>query len=185
MKHAKKLQISLMNEQDKNEIISWQDRFDGTAGFEAIRHFILEDVQNYTLADALRINFEQFPIGDDERQFLFVQKDKSGEIVAWMLCDCIDMTSRSPELFIQYIAVHPLHQHKGYGKALASEIFLSPKKYIGVQPKKYFAYIDDTNIPSRDFFKQFGFNFRRMTNTYSRAFTTEPSLNKGQQSLGE
>lgn len=184
MKKSNKSTISLMNEADKNEIILWQERYDGTAGFDAIRHYILEDVVNFTLADALRVNFEQFPIGDDERQFLFVEKDKTGEIVAWVLCDCIDMTSKSPELFIQYIAVHPLHQHEGFGETLAKEILLTPKRYIGVSPKKFFAYIDNTNIASKNLFKKFGFSFRKMTNVYSRAVTTSPKLVE-QQEFGE
>lgn len=176
MKKSNKPKISLMTESDRNEIVAWQKNFDGTEGFEGIRHFILEDVENYTLEDVLRINFEQFPIGDDERQFLFVEKDKAETIVAWMLCYCIDMTSRSPELFVQYLVVHPLHQREGYGQAIAEEIFLSPNKYVGIKPKKFFAYVDNTNTASRELFKKFGFSFKKMTSHYSRAVTTQPQL---------
>lgn len=174
------LQISLLNENDKNEIISWQDKFDGTPGFEAIRHYILEDNTYYTLAEVLKINFEQFPIGDDERQFLFVAKNQEKEIVAWMLCDCIDMQTPHPELFIQYITVHPLHQHEGYGKELAENILLNPKNFIGVEPKNYFAYIDKSNTASRALFEQFGFNFKQITELYLRAESKSPKLEKSQ-----
>lgn len=177
----KKIKISLMNDNDREEIVSWQEKYAKTEGFDAIRHYILEDYTYYTLNDVLNINFEHFPIGDDERQFLFVAKNKEEKLVAWLLCDCIDMTCKSPELFIQYVVVHPLHQHEGYGTALANEIILNSEKYIGLKPKKYFAYIDDTNTSSRNLFKKFGFSFRRMTPTYSRAVTTTPKLENNKQ----
>lgn len=186
MKKSKSLQISLLNDTDKEEIISWGEKYKGTEGLDAINRYILEDFTYYTLADVIKINYEHFPIGDDERQFFFVAKNQENEVVAWLLCDCFDMHTNKPELFVQYIAVHPLHQHEGYGKELAENIILNSKKFIGVEPKNYFAYIDNSNTASKELFKKFGFKFKRMTDLYSRAEAKSPKLEHSQnQELGE
>lgn len=186
MENSKNLQISLLNDADKDEIISWGEKYKGTEGLDAINRYILEDFTYYTLSDVIKINYEHFPIGDDERQFFFVAKNPENEIVAWLLCDCIDMQTNKPELFVQYITVHPLHQHEGYGEALAENILLNSKKFIGVQPKNYFGYIDNTNTASKELFKKFGFKFKRMTDYYSRAEAKSPRLeNSKNQEFGE
>lgn len=184
MKKSTLIDISLMTPEDREEISSWQQIYGDTAEFESIRHFILEDMPNFTLDDVLRINYEQYPIGDDEKQVLLVARNKSKELVAWMLCDCIEMTSSSPELFVQYLVVHPMHQRKGYGSAFAGEIFFHPKEYLDLKytPKKYFAYIDNDNIASQKLVTGFGFDLNPIPRTcYSRAFTRQPKLSTGSQ----
>ena len=177
MKKQAKISIELMKfPEDKNEIASWQEKYQGDKDFDSIQHFILEDQTYYGLGEVIETNHEIFAIGDDERKYAFVAKNENSEIVAWSLIDFFDITTDNPEMFIQYIVVHPKHQHKGYGEAFAQELILNSKKYVGGQPKTYFAYIDKDNTASRVLFEKFGFDFKSMTSQFLRAQTTEPKL---------
>ena len=177
MKKQKRLSIELMKfPEDKNEIAEWQDKYNDDKDFESIRHYILEDQTYIGLGEVIETNHEIFPIGIDEKKFAFVGKNETGEIVAWSLVDFFDINTDCPEMFIQYIVVHPKHQNKGYGKELASELILNPKKYIGGKPGSFFAYIDKSNESSRALFEKLGFDFKEMTPKFLRAHTEQPRL---------
>ena len=162
--------------EDKNEIASWEDKYKNDKDFESIAHFILEDQTYVGLGEVIETNHEIFAIGDDEKKYAFSAKNKNGEIVAWSLVDFFDINTDKPEMFIQYIVVHPKMQHKGYGEAVAKELILNAKKYLGGQPKNFFAYIDKTNHSSRRLFEKFGFGFKSMTAQFLKAETSEPKL---------
>jgi len=63
-------------------------------------------------------------------------------------------------MFLRYIVINPAYHEKGYGTAIAKELFLSPEKYIGVKPDTIFAYIDQTNYASQHLFQEFNFRFQ-------------------------
>jgi len=172
---------------DKNEIASWEEKYKNDKDFESIAHYILEDQTYMGLGEVIETNHEIFAIGDDERKYAFVAKNTNGEIVAWALIDFFDITTQKPEMFIQYIVVHPKMQHKGYGEAVAKELIFNAKKYIGGQPKNFFAYIDKTNLSSRKLFEKFGFGFKSMTAQFLKAETNEPRLenNNSPSEFGE
>ena len=188
MKKQSKLSITQMNfPADKNEIAEWQNKYQGDKDFESIEHFILEDQTYIGLGEVIETNHEIYAIGDDERKFAFVARDESGEIVAWALVDFFDITTKNPELFIQYIVVHPKHQHKGYGEAVASELIFNSEKYIGGTPKNFFAFVNKKNKPSVALFKKFGFEFASKGADYMKAETNQPNLNNetSSKSFGE
>lgn len=163
--------------EDKDEIASWETKFAGTPNFEAIKHYILEDDTYYGLAEVIETNHEIFHIGEDEKKLALVAKNKSNKIVAWVLLDAYDLTTKKPQLFLQYIVVSPEFQHMGYGTKIAEELFFSPEKYIGTKPYEIFAYIEKTNIASQQLFAKFNFEFGLIAGAqYYRAITKEPKL---------
>ena len=172
---------------DKNEIANWEFLYGNTPEFDSIREFILEGQTFHGLKEVIYVNSEIYPIGNDERQFSLVAKNENNEVVAWILCDVFNLTTDKPEMYLQYIVIHPMHQHKGYGTQIAKEIFLSPKKYFGVKPTYIFARIDINNISSLALFDKFNFSFTQLDDGFVDAHTEQPKLiNQNiQKSLGE
>ena len=162
--------------EDKDEIASWQDKYQNDKDFESIAHFILEDQTYISLGEVIQTNHEIYAIGDDEKKYAFVAKDENGEIVAWALVDFFDITTKKPEMFIQYIVVHPKMQHRGYGEAVIKELIFNAKNYVGGQPKNFFAYVNKNNLSSKKLFEKFGFEFRSMNAQFFKAETSEPRL---------
>lgn len=163
--------------EDKIEISNWEKKYNGTEGFELIKHYILEDDIFYGLDEVIETNHEILPIGDDEKKLAFVGK-LNDEIVAWILIDAFDLTTTEPEMFLQYIVINPEYQHKGIGTAIAKELFLKPEKYIGVKPNSIFSYIDKTNIASQKLFAKFNFQLKPTQKNFMRAVSYEPKLLK-------
>ena len=173
---------------DKYEIAGWEIEYGDTPGFQGIREFILENqtLENQTLEnqtyrglhEVIETNHEIYPIGDDEIKYSFVVKTKNKDIIAWLLLDEFDINTTEPELFLQYICIHPLYQNKGYGEAILSEILQNPKKYMAAKPANIFAYIKKTNLQSQKLFNKFNFQFRQLLSdqNYLRAETKEPIL---------
>ncbi len=168
--------ICQMSESDKQEVISWEEKYCDLPEFEGIKTYILEGDTYHGLKEVVHVNYEIFQIGDDEKQFSFVAKNENDEVVAWLLCDVFDISTKQPELFAQYIVTHPMHQHEGAGSEIAKEIFLNPEKYVGVKPVNYFAYVNKTNAPSILLLNKFGFRFDPMTEEYFRASCKAPKL---------
>lgn len=178
MKSRKKLTIEEIGPDDLKEITDWCDKYRGKPEFESIEKYILEGDTFHDLADVLDVYYGStvFPIGDDERRFLFAGKDEKGSIIAWILCSLINLDTPRPEFFMQYVVVHPMFQNQGYGTEMAKELLLKPKKYIGLKPCEVFSYIEKTNIASKSLFKKFGFEFQDMTPDYVKAKTETPKL---------
>ena len=171
-----RFQICQMSEDDKQQVINWEEKYGHLPEYDSIRQYVLEGDTYHGLKEVVLVNYEIFRIGDDEKQFSFVAKDEKGEVVAWFLCDVFDISSGAPELFVQYVVTHPMHQHEGVGTEIAKEILLKPEKYIGVKPVDVFAYIDKSNTASKSLFEKFGFSFHDMTPKFSRAYCEEPQL---------
>lgn len=177
MKNNEKFTILPMQfPQDKDEIDSWQQQFAGNKNFKSIEHFILEDNTFYSLGEIIETNFEIIPIGDDERKLAFVAKNDEGKVVAWFLLHVFDLNTNEPEMFFQYIVIHPEYQNSGLGTQIAKEIFLSPEKYVGVKPVEIFSYIHQVNLASQKLFKKFNFSLYPSGDNYLRAWTDCPKF---------
>lgn len=177
MKKTKDFVILPMNMPgDKDEIVSWEEKYKNTEQFEGIKNFILEGSTYLGLGEVIYTNYEHFPIGDDERQHSLVAKSKDGEIIAWVLCDVFNMKTTKPEMFLQYIVINPKFQNQGFGKRILNELFSSTEKYLNVNPTNYFCYINLRNYPSQKLFLEFGFSFDTINSDYYRAQTNEPKL---------
>lgn len=149
----KKFDIVPMNlNSDKYEIASWEIDHANTPGFERIKEFILENQTYRGLCEVIETNHELYPIGDDEIKYSYVAKTKNKEIIAWILFDEFDINTTEPELFLQYICIHPLYQNKGYGEAILSEILQNPKKYMAAKPSKVFAYVKKIILKAINYF---------------------------------
>ena len=170
---------------DKYEIGGWETEYGDTPSFQTIREFILENQTYRGLAEVIETNHEIYPIGDDEIKYSYVAKTtRDNKIIAWILLDEFDINTTEPELFVQYICIHPLYQNKGYGEAILNEILSNPKKYLASNPSNFFAYIGRNNIGSQNLFKKFNFNLRPLLRdaNYLRAETKEPKLVQAKKS---
>lgn len=172
---------------DKDEIVSWEEKYKNTLQFEGIKNFILEGSTYHGLGEVIYTNFENFPIGDDERQLSLVAKNKNNEIIAWILCDVFNLQTANPEMFLQYIIINPKFQNQGYGKSILNELFSVTEKYLQTTPTNYFCYINLRNYASQKLFSKFGFTFDTMNEDYFKAQTQEPKLliENTQTGLGE
>ena len=144
---------------DVMEISSWDKKYKDDPRFETIRKYVLEDDAFWNLYELIEINYEKFEIGENEKKIGLVIKNSQEKIIGFMLGIITDMKTKSPELIIQYLTIHPEFQGQGVGSYFLREITTNPKKYIGIKTKKYFTRIDETNIPSKKTFEKFGFNF--------------------------
>lgn len=209
MKQTKKadglnFRIVQMGASEKQELISWEEKFGGSAEFSGIKDFVLEGDTYHGLAEMVLVNYEIFPIGDEERLLSFVAKNDSNEVVAWFLCQVFKtdptkdpisamfddepstgdfFTKKDNEIysmFIKYIVTHPMLQSKGLGSQVLKELTLNSKKYIGVQPEEFSAYIHVDNLASQKVFSNLGFDFSVVTNDprYFNATATLPNLTK-------
>ena len=177
-----RFKICQMSEDDKQQVIGWEEKYGHLPEYDSIRQYVLEGDTYHGLKEVVLVNYEIFIIGEDEKQFSFVAKDDKDEVVAWLLCDVFDISSGTPELFVQYIVTHPMHQHEGVGTEIAKEILLKPEKYIGVKPVDVFAYVDKSNTASKSLFEKFGFEFHDMTPKFFRAIAEEPKLSEDHSS---
>ena len=177
---------------DKEQINNWQTLYAGTDELKAIEHYILEDHMLYDLGEVVETNFEIVHIGDNEIKKALVAKTNEDEIVGFILCQAFDLQTNLPEIFLQYIVINPKYQHQGYGKAIFTEFFSHPQKYLGLaqnqnKPHNVFSFIDKTNVSSQALYKSFGFDLsKEMKNSmFVRATGTLPELEKiiNQQSL--
>ena len=64
---------------------------------------------------------------------------------AWLATD---------ELHLTFIAVHPIHQRKGLGKILLSDLIKHSKSF---QTNHIYLEVKDTNKPAKAFYKSMGF----------------------------
>lgn len=183
MKDFKIVDMNL--ETDKPQINSWQTLYAGTDEFKAIEHFILEDHLLYDLGEVVETNFEVVNIGDNEIKKALVAKTNEDEIVGFILCQAFDLQTSLPEIFLQYIVLNPKYQHQGYGKAIFTEFFSNPQKYLGLakhhkKPHYVFSFIDKTNFSSKALYESFGFDIsKEMKNSnFVRATSTLPELEK-------
>ena len=155
-----KIKITPMNfPADKEEIANWQTKYAGTPEFNSIYEYILENNTYYTLGEVIEINYEKFPIGDDEKLLSLVAKNNQNEIVGFSIICVYDINTPKPQMFLRYIVINPAYQSQGYGTIIAKELFLNAEKYIGVKPDSIFAYIDQTNYRSQHLFQEFNFKF--------------------------
>ena len=185
MTKLKDFHIEPMNAtNDRLEIASWEQLYSDTPGFEQIKHFILEDQTYHGLNEVIWNNLELYPVGDDELKYSYVARTNDEEIIAWILLDEFDINTTEPELFIQYVCIHPLYQKQGYGEAILKEILFNAKKYIAVKPSNTFAYIHKDNIASQNLFKKFNFSLSDLLQNchYHKAQTQEPKLTLPQES---
>lgn len=140
------------------EICSWDEKYGKEPCFKSIRQFILEDNTYYNLSEVVDLNYERFAIGENEKKQILAFKNENKELVGFLISTIFEL-DKEPELFMQYLVIHPLHQHKGYGKQALTKLLSNPEKYFGAYPKEIFAFIDSSNTPCLNLSKLFGFDF--------------------------
>ena len=191
MKQTKKgsnFQIVQMGDAEKQELLSWEEKYGKHPNFSGIKDFILEGDAYRSLAEMILVNYEIYPIGDEERLLSFVAKNDSNEVIAWFLCQVFktdptkDAISRAFDeepstgdfftkkdneiysMFMKYLVVNPLQQGKGLGPQIAKEMIFNAKKHIGVQPEEFFGLIHVNNFNSQKVFLNLGFEFSIVEN---------------------
>lgn len=162
-----KLQIKPLKISDIEDIKKWETTYKNDINYLNIVHFILEDNTYYGLDEVILANYELYPIGKDEKKFSFALKD--GKTTAgFILAHSFNLTEE-PELFLQYIVLHPEYQHKGYGKQVMQELLNNSEKYVECDPSTIYANIDKKNSDSLHLFESVGFMFREAPCGFKRA----------------
>ncbi len=85
---------------------------------------------------------------------------------AWLVVD---------ELHITSIAVHPIHQRKGLGKFLLSNLF---KRSKSIQINQIFLEVKDNNEPAKAFYKSMGFKTINKRSNFYKDGSNALILNK-------
>ena len=85
---------------------------------------------------------------------------------AWLVID---------ELQITFIAVHPIHQRKGLGKFLFSELI---KRSQSLQTKEIHLEVNESNEPAKAFYKSMGFKKVGKRSNFYRDGSNAVLLNK-------
>ena len=172
--------ISEMNlSLDKPKITNWENDFAGTYEYNRIEWFILENRLFKDLSKLIESQHETYEIDEFyELKRAFSIKDKSGEILGFILCSAGDVSDQTSELYIQYIVLNPANHHKGFGTEVLTEFFKNIKNYIGFTPVDVHALVHRHNFNSINLFKKFGFDFARRSRSYVRADGDFYTINK-------
>ena len=167
--------------EDKAEINDWQTKFGGTSGWDNIYKYILENGLIRSLDEVVLTNYEIFPIGDDEVKLALSIKNQEQNIIGFIICQEFNLTTLSPELFLQYIVLRPDMQNKGLGKQIFNKLPTEIEKITGKRPQSAFSYIDSTNLASQKLYKRFGFELLPIKNNNEFVMAKgnfEPQLEK-------
>lgn len=160
--------------EDKKIINTWQEY----ENFDSIYQFILENGLMIDLDEIIEVNYERIPIGNDEIKKAMVAKNKKNEIIAFILFQVFDMTTKEPEMFLQYLVVNPKFQHMGYGSEILKELLLNSRKYFNCTPQEIFCYVDKNNFASLNLFKKLGFTNNETNTKFNRLHTTLKTFTK-------
>lgn len=164
---------------DKPKISSWENDYAGTYGYDKIEWYILENRLFNDLAEVIESQHENFEIDPFfEMKKAFSIKDKSGEILGFILCTAGDVSDYSSELYIQYVVLNPANQNQGYGSEVFTEFFKNIRNYLGFVPTDVHALVHRHNSSCMNLFKKFDFTFGRYSRSYVRAYGDFHSINK-------
>ena len=168
---------------DKPQIANWDTLFAGTKEYETIEWFILENHLLKDLSEVIETQFENFAIDDYlEIKKAFVVKDKSNEVLGFLLCSAYQIADYSSDLYLQYFVMNPTKQHQGYGTEIQTEFFKNINKYLGFVPVDVHGLIHKQNKCCINLYKKLGFTFSRHSRSYLRAdndfYTLQQLLNQ-------
>lgn len=178
----KKITLTPINmETELDEIISWDSEFAGTPEYASVEHFIFEDWLIHGMAELIQTNYENVPIGEDERKLILVAKNKTGKIVGFTIQSIYSLLTNDPELFLQYIIINPKYQNQGIGTEILNNLSNAIKTAIGKKPKSMFSYIEKENFASQKLYKKFGLDFEPVKNDerYLKAVGVMPEFQPG------
>ena len=175
----KSIKINLLDlKTELNEIASWDDKYCNDVRYRTIKQYVLENNIYYSLREVINLNFEQYPIGDDEKHFIHSIRNEESKLIGFIISDIFDIKT-NPTLFIQYLVLHPHFHSKGYGTLALNEFITNSTKYVEHEPQEIFALIEKTNYESRALFEKFGFDFSQKENeNYFKAVKKTLTLEK-------
>ncbi len=168
----------LIFEEELDEIRDWDKEFRGTSKYENFEKFLFENGKILGMAELICTNYEIYPIGNDEIKLILIAKNNSGKIIGFTIQCVFGLETNDPELFLQYIIIHPDFQHKGIGTHILNNISSAIEKVAGKKPKSIFSYINKENIESQNLYKKFGLNFEPVENDddYLKAYGVMPEF---------
>ena len=150
-----KLTFSFFQKEDKLLIHKWETECRDTPGFKAIKHYVLEDNIYYNLPELIDINYECFPISDNEFRNILIAKSSKNEVAGFVLYNVFNLNHK-PEVNLIYLAINPIMQHKGIGTEIITELCSNYEKYFKCKPTCVFTKIDKENIANQSLMKKFG-----------------------------
>lgn len=181
MKKIKLLQFD--PEVDLPQIFAWTDelekaRADGDPKFDSIYKYILENGLIRNFKELFATNYEQFEIGKDERKNIILAKTDEDKVVGFMIIQIYKLTEKEPEMFLQYIVIHPDFQGKKIGEQMLENLGGLLEKLYGKKPVELYAYVHKENTASLNLFKKFDLDFFDEGKTYKKVFGAFPNSQK-------
>ena len=64
-------------QEDLPQIAGWDSKYKDDPKYKDIKEFIIEGSIHYSIAEVIDLNYEQYPIGNNERKYAFSIKDKN------------------------------------------------------------------------------------------------------------
>lgn len=143
---------------DLEDVKLWKTKFNRYE-FDSIAKYILEGDIFVGLDELIYVNYEHYPIDEDERKHCFAIKNENNDVLGFIIAILCEINTPNPELIIQYIVIRPDCQHKGVGKFALNELVSNWNKYLEARPTMFFTRIEETNVPSLKLFSGFGCEF--------------------------
>lgn len=163
-------------QEELDEIISWDEQFKDSQLYEDYNKFLFE---KGFMKELIFNSYEIFAIDEDERKDIMIAKNSAGEIVGFTIQSIVELTSDSPELFLQCIVVKPDCRNRGIGKKILNNIGTATEKACGKMPVSIFTFINKKNVYCQNLFKKFGFTFSETKNiTMLKAEGQTPGFGK-------
>lgn len=151
----KNFQIERLSPILKQKILSWDEYKDkNIEGYENIlKYVIYNDFDFYFkyINKDIEKNFTAY--NKNNELFSYVLKEND-DVKCFM--SCMMDGDIKPDMYIQAIVSHPLHQHEGNGTVLLKNILKNHEKYLDVKPVFISALVDTSNLACHKFLKQFG-----------------------------
>ncbi len=164
-------------------IFAWSDEFEkaknnGDTKIDSIYKFVFEDGLIRNFKELIFTNYEQFEIGKDERKNIIVAKTEDGKIVGFIILQIFHLNKTEPELFLQYIVVHPDFQKQKIGEQMLENLGDLLESLYGKRPVEMFAYVHKNNQASLNLFKKYDILFFDQGFSYKKAIGYLPNKHK-------
>ncbi len=138
---------------DVEEISAWDEKFWNQPVYQGIQTFILMDSRM-----SLRTIFNCIKSSKNTNRYCFTIKDNSDKIIGFIV-SCLRTKRGKRILEIDFLALHPNFEHKGYGEQVLKGFFQIIATQFQEMPNEIQAEVARNNYSCLRLFKKFGFTF--------------------------
>ncbi len=150
---VKSVKIAEINEIEVEEICRWDEKFWNQPCYNDIQTFILMGGKM-----TLTTIFDCIKSTKNPNRYCFAIKDDCDEIIGFIV-SCLRLKKGKRILEIDFLALHPYFQHKGYGEQVLKEFLSIVQTLFEEMPNEIQAEIARNNYACMRLFKKLGFSF--------------------------